>query len=131
MGNLFLEAYQATGNEYYYQAAEKVGSALNMGSMFRGGWNYMIDFAGDRSLKQWYNTIGKNGWRLKEFQHYYGNSTFDDDVTINAALFLLKMYLEKLDPVRKPSLDKSINRRNTLFQSPDCREYCNFSRRSF
>lgn len=77
--------------------------------MFRGGWNYMIDFAGDRSLKQWYNTIGKNGWRLEEFQHYYGNSTFDDDVTANAALFLLRMYLEKLDPVWKPSLDKAIS----------------------
>jgi hypothetical protein len=35
----------------------------------------MIDFAGDRSLKEWYNTIGKNGWRLEEFQHYYGNDT--------------------------------------------------------
>jgi len=109
IGNLFLEAYQATGNEYYYQAAEKVGSALIWGQCSEGGWNYMIDFAGDRSLKQWYNTIGKNGWRLEEFQHYYGNSTFDDDVTANAALFLLKMYLEKLDPVWKPSLDKAIS----------------------
>ena len=109
IGNLFLEAYQATGNEYYYQAAEKVGSALIWGQCSEGGWNYMIDFAGDRSLKQWYNTIGKNGWRLEEFQHNYGNSTFDDDVTANAALFLLKMYLEKLDPVWKPSLDKAIS----------------------
>ena len=109
IGNLFLEAYQATGNEYYYQSAEKVGSALIWGQCSEGGWNYMIDFAGDRSLKQWYNTIGKNGWRLEEFQHYYGNSTFDDDVTANAALFLLKMYLEKLDPMWKPSLDKAIS----------------------
>ena len=26
----------------------------------------------------WYDTIGNNGWRLEEFQHYYGNATFDD-----------------------------------------------------
>ena len=26
----------------------------------------------------WYDTIGANGWRLEEFQHYYGNATFDD-----------------------------------------------------
>ena len=109
MGNLFLQAYQATGNEYYYKAAEKVGSALIWGQSSEGGWNYMIDFAGDRSLKQWYNTIGKNGWRLEEFQHYYGNSTFDDDVTANAANFILRMYLEKLDPLWKPSLDKAIS----------------------
>lgn len=37
IGNLFLEAYQATGNEYYYQAAEKVGSALIWGQCSGGG----------------------------------------------------------------------------------------------
>lgn len=109
MGHLFLDAYRTTGDEYYYRAAEKTASALIWGQNYEGGWNYVIDFAGDRSLKQWYNTIGRNGWRLEEFQHYYGNSTFDDDVTSNAARFLLRMYLEKLDPVWKPALDKSID----------------------
>ena len=85
MGHLFLDAYEATGDEYYYLAAEKTASAIIWGQSHEGGWNYMIDFAGDRSLKKWYNTIGKNGWRLEEFHHYYGNSTFDDDVTSNAA----------------------------------------------
>jgi PelA/Pel-15E family pectate lyase len=109
MGHLFLDAYETTGNEYYYQAAEKTASAIVWGQSHEGGWNYMIDFAGDRSLKQWYNTIGKNGWRLEEFHHYYGNSTFDDDVTSNAAMYLLRMYLIKMDPKWKPSLDKAIN----------------------
>lgn len=109
MGHLFLDAYKVTGNEYYYQAAEKTASALVWGQSPEGGWHYMIDFAGDRSLKKWYNTIGKNGWRLEEFQHYYGNSTYDDDVTSDAARFLLRIYLEKLDPVWKPALDKAIN----------------------
>ena len=109
MGHLFLDAYRATGDEYYYQAAEKTASALIWGQSHEGGWNYVIDFAGDRSLKNWYNTIGKNGWRLEEFQHYYGNSTYDDDVTSNAARFLLRIYLEKLDPAWKPALDKAIN----------------------
>jgi PelA/Pel-15E family pectate lyase len=79
------------------------------GQGYEGGWNYMVDFAGDRSLKHWYSTIGKNGWRLEEFQHYYGNSTFDDDVTSDAARFLLRMYLEKLDPKYKPALEKAID----------------------
>lgn len=108
MGHLFLDAYRATGSEYYYQSAEKAANAIIWGQSHEGGWNYMIDFAGDRSLKQWYNTIGKNGWRLEEFQHYYGNSTFDDDITSDAARFLLRMYLEKLDPGYKPALDKAI-----------------------
>lgn len=109
MGHLFLDAYRATGNEYYYQAAEKAAMAIIWGQSHEGGWHYMIDFAGDRSLKQWYNTIGKNGWRLEEFQHYYGNSTFDDDITSDAARYLLRIYLEKLDPSYKPALDKAIN----------------------
>jgi hypothetical protein len=109
MGHLFLDAYRATGNEYYYQAAAKAASAIIWGQSHEGGWNYMIDFAGDRSLKQWYNTIGKNGWRLEEFQHYYGNSTFDDDISSDAARFLLRMYIEKMDPVYKPALGKAID----------------------
>lgn len=108
-GHVLLEAYQVTGNEYFYYAAEKAATALMKGQSREGGWNYMIDFAGEESLKRWYNTIGKNGWRLEEFQHYYGNDTYDDDVTSDAARLLLKMYLEKKDPKYKSALDKAIN----------------------
>jgi PelA/Pel-15E family pectate lyase len=109
MGHLFLDAYRTTGDEYYYQAAAKAAAALIWGQSNEGGWHYMIDFAGDRSLKKWYSTIGKNGWRLEEFQHYYGNDTYDDDVTSDAARFLLRMYLVKMDATYKPPLDKAIN----------------------
>jgi PelA/Pel-15E family pectate lyase len=108
VGHMLLDAYHATGNEYFYHSAEKAADALIWGQSNEGGWNYMIDFAGDRSLKKWYETIGKNGWRLEEFQHYYGNDTYDDEVTSDAARFLLKMYLEKLDPKYKPALDKAL-----------------------
>ena len=109
MGHLFLDAYRATGDEYYYEAAEKAAQALVWGQLDCGGWNYIIDFAGDRSLKEWYATIGKNGWRLEEFQHYYGNATFDDDVSSDSARFLLRMYLEKLDTKWQYPLEKAIS----------------------
>lgn len=109
VGHVLLDAYRVTGEEYYYQAAQKAAAAIIWGQNHEGGWNYMIDFAGDRSLKEWYATIGKNGWRLEEFQYYYGNSTFDDDVSTDAARFLLRMYLQKLDPVYKPALFKAID----------------------
>jgi len=109
MGNLFLDAYQITKDEYYYQAAERVAEALIWGQHPGGGWNYMIDFAGDRSLKEWYNTIGKNAWGFEEHNQYYGNATFDDVTTSKAAEFLLRIYLEKLDPRFKPALDKAID----------------------
>ena len=89
MGHLFLDAYKATGDSFYYRAADRAARALIWGQLPCGGWNYIVDFAGDRSLKHWYATIGKNGWRLEEFQHYYGNATFDDDVSSDAARFLL------------------------------------------
>ena len=109
VGQMLIDAYIVTKNEVFYHAAEKAAAALIWGQSHEGGWNYMIDFAGDKSLQNWYATIGKNGWRLEEFQHYYGNDTFDDDVTSNAARFLLRMYLLKLDPKYKPALDKAIN----------------------
>ena len=108
MGHLFLDAYHATGDEYYYQAAEKAANALIWGQLPSGGWNYMIDFGGDRSLRDWYDTIGRNAWRLEEFQHYWGNGTFDDAGTAEAAKLLLRLYVEKRDPKFKPALDKAI-----------------------
>ena len=75
---MYLDAYHATGDERYYQAAERTALAIAAAQHSSGGWNYIHDFAGEASLKKWYDTIGKNGWRLEEFQHYYGNATFDD-----------------------------------------------------
>lgn len=108
MGQLFLDAYHATGDEYYYRAADQVAGALMAGQLPCGGWNYLIDFAGEASLRGWYDTIGRNGWRLEEFLHYYGNATFDDSVSSLAAQLLLRIYVEKHDPKFKPALDRAI-----------------------
>lgn len=108
MGHLFLDAFHATGDEYYYRAAEQVASALMFAQHPSGGWNYIADFAGEDSLKKWYDTIGKNAWRLEEFQHYYGNATFDDAGTAESAKFFLRLYVEKKDPKYKTPLDKAI-----------------------
>jgi hypothetical protein len=109
VGHLFLDAYHATGDEFYYAAAERVAGAIIYAQHPSGGWNYVADFGGEAALKEWYSTIGKNAWRLEEFQHYYGNATFDDVGTAEAAKFLLRLYVEKLDPKYRPSLDKTID----------------------
>jgi PelA/Pel-15E family pectate lyase len=108
MGHLFLDAYHATHDEYYYRAAEAVGGALIKAQHPSGGWNYLADFAGERSLKEWYDTIGRNAWRMEEFQHQWGNATFDDAATAASATFVLRLYVEKRDPKYKPALDKAI-----------------------
>ena len=102
-------AYHATGDEYYYRCAETIARALIWGQLPCGGWNYLFDFAGENSLKEWYATVGKSAWRLEEFQHYYGNATFDDSGTMEAAKFLLRIYVEKYDPAYRPALEKAIS----------------------
>lgn len=108
VGHLMLDAYHATHDEYYYQCAEKIANTLIWGQLPCGGWNYMFDFAGENSIRQWYATIGKNAWRLEEFQHYYGNATFDDEGTMQAAKFLLRLYVEKYNPAYRAPLEKTI-----------------------
>lgn len=108
VGNILLDAYHATGDEYYYQQAEKVAMALIWGQLECGGWNYVFDFAGEASLKDWYRTVGHSGWRLEEFQHYYGNATFDDSATTSCAKFLLRIYMEKRDAAFRPAVDKAM-----------------------
>ncbi|MET0164502.1 MAG: pectate lyase, partial [Vicinamibacterales bacterium] len=106
VGHVYLDAYHANGDERFYEAAFRTAMAVKQAQRPEGGWNYIHDFQGEGSLKHWYDTIGRNGWRLEEFQHYYGNATFDDAGTAVASQFMLRMYLEKGDerfknPVRK------------------------------
>lgn len=109
MGQIFLDAYHATGDEQYYDAAVRAADALIAGQHPSGGWNYIIDFDGEDSLRRWYETIGRNGWRLEEFQHYYGNATFDDHATVECGRFLLRLHLEKRDPRFRAALDKAVD----------------------
>lgn len=108
MGHLMLDAYHATSDEFYYAAATKIAGAIIYAQHDSGGWNYVADFGGERSLKKWYATIGKNAWRLEEFHHYYGNATFDDGGTAEAAKFLLRLYLEKSEKRYRQPLYKAI-----------------------
>lgn len=108
MGEVFLDAHAATGDALYYDAAVRTARALIRAQHPSGGWNYCADFAGEESLRAWYATVGRNAWRLEEFQHYYGNATFDDSVTASAARFLLQLYLARRDEAFRPALDRAI-----------------------
>jgi PelA/Pel-15E family pectate lyase len=108
MGHLFLDAHHATRDELYYRAAAKTAAALIRGQHRSGGWNYVVDLAGEASLRDWYDTVGRNAWRLEEFQRYSDNATFDDMVTAEAATLLLRLYAEKRDPLVRAALDKAI-----------------------
>ena len=109
MGNIFLDAYHATGDEYYFQAAEQAAAALVWAQLECGGWNYMADFAGEASLRDWYERVAA-GYRYcaQEHLHYSGNATFDDG-TIDAATFLLRLYAERWDARWRPALERAVD----------------------
>lgn len=108
MGHAFLDAYHSTGDEQFYEAAKSAADALVRGQHPAGGWNYVIDTAGEESLRRWYDTYGKNAWRMEEFQRYYGNATFDDAGTSEASQLLLRLYLEKREPAYLAPLQMAV-----------------------
>jgi PelA/Pel-15E family pectate lyase len=108
MGHLFLDAFHATGDPYYWRAAEAAAGALIRGQHRSGGWNYFIDFAGPASTRRWYSTIGRNAWRMEEFQHYSDNATFDDAGTAEAMQLMLRMYFERREARYRAPLDRAI-----------------------
>ena len=108
VGETLLEAFQLTGDDFYYRQARRVADAVMDAQLPCGGWNYLYDYAGEESTRQWYATIGRSAWRLEEFQHYYGNATFDDAVSTSCAGFLLRCWLAGKDAEVKSALDKAI-----------------------
>jgi len=108
MGHLFLDAWRATGDEDYFAAAAAAGRALVRGQHPSGGWDYVIDTAGEESLKRWYGTYGQNAWRMEEFHHHYGNATFDDAGTAEASQLMLRLYLAKREREWRRPLDRAI-----------------------
>lgn len=108
MGHLFLDAWRATGDRAFLRAAEAAGQALAEGQHPAGGWNYLIDTAGEASLRRWYDTIGRNAWRMEEFQHYFGNATFDDAGTAEASQLMLRLFVETGDERWRGPLDRAV-----------------------
>lgn len=109
MGHLFLDAFNATGDPYYYDAAARTADALIAGQHRSGGWNYFIHRGGPRAARRWYETVGRNGWRLEEFQHYSDNATFDDAGTAESMQLLLRLYMVRHEARFRPPLDRAIN----------------------
>ena len=108
MGHLFLDAFNATGDPYYYEAAARAADALIAGQHRSGGWNYFIDRRGPAAARHWYETVGSNGWRLEEFQHYSDNATFDDAGTAETMQLLLRLYMIRHEARFRPPLDRAI-----------------------
>ena len=110
MGHTFLDAYEATQDPYYLKAAEAAAEVLIWGQHPSGGWPYMLDFSGEISLKDWYAKV-REGYThcAQEHSHYYGNCTYDDGVTYDSGMFLLRMYLLNMDSKYKIPVERCLD----------------------
>lgn len=82
VGMAYLEAYQATTDEFYLNSATETAEALIYGQLESGGWTNCIDFdpKGERTA-QYRNGKGRGK----------NNSSLDDDQTQSAIRFLVKL----------------------------------------
>ncbi|MFB3854845.1 MAG: pectate lyase [Vicinamibacterales bacterium] len=108
VGMAFLDAYDATRDPFYLQAARRAADALVFGQHPLGGWHYFIDFD-PAGLEEWYSErASKFLFGYEEYRHYYGNATNDDQVTSSAAEFLLRFYTTTMDTAYRAPLLKAL-----------------------
>jgi len=84
VGEAFMDAYQATGESCYLDAARDAAYALVRGQLRTGGWYYHIEFDPEKRLSYGYRDIPE---RKKQKQ----KTTLDDDTTQSALRFLMRM----------------------------------------
>lgn len=82
VGAAFLDAYEATGDPFYLEAARETAHGLARGQLQSGGWTYMIEFdPGQRRRFAYRDGGGPAGRNV---------STLDDDTTQAALRFLVR-----------------------------------------
>ncbi|HUG38525.1 MAG TPA: pectate lyase, partial [Candidatus Limnocylindrales bacterium] len=108
VGSVLLDAYEATGDDAYLRGARQAADALVFGQHHLGGWHYFIDFD-PAGVPEWYETqASRFHYGLEEFRHYYGNATYDDQVTQDAARFLLRFYSATREAAYREPLLKAL-----------------------
>ena len=90
VGLALLDAYQATGDQFYLEAAKKAGHCLVRGQLQSGGWDYRIVFDDKERARYAYRADG-----AEEAKGRRNTSTLDDNTT-QAALRLLMALDETL-----------------------------------
>ncbi len=107
VGEMFLDAFRATGDSLYLAYAKRVADAIVWGQHSAGGWHYLIDFD-MTGIRKWYDDVASKCWGWEEYYHYYGNCTFDDDATTSSVEYLLRLYDLIRDPAYRGPLLKGL-----------------------
>jgi len=86
VGMVFLEAYRATGEEFYREAARKAGHCLVRGQLCSGGWDYRIEFDTAQRKRCAYR-VDPSDPRARQ----RNTSTLDDNTTQAAVRLLVRL----------------------------------------
>ena len=106
VGMAYLDAYEATNDAAFLNAAKRAADALILGQHPTGGWHYMVDFE-PNGVQQWYRSkASKFKWGMEEQRFFKNNASLDDGNSQNVIRFLLRLYLVSKDkkyeaPMRK------------------------------
>jgi hypothetical protein len=89
VGMAYLDAYEATGDGYYLEAASEVALALVRGQYCSGGWDYFIEFDSQKRAQFPYRVDG----RCKEGAPAQPErpTTLDDNITQAAVRLLMRV----------------------------------------
>jgi PelA/Pel-15E family pectate lyase len=104
VGEAFLRAYRATGDQRYLEAARAAARALAWGQLETGGWDYRIDFDEEQS-RRWYFRRDQGKLTPEEAARRRNTSTFDDDNSQSALRFLMGVCRETKDAEIQEALD--------------------------
>jgi hypothetical protein len=96
VGFAYLDAYRATGDQRYLDAALAAARALVWGQLEVGGWDYLVDFSEEADRKWAYRRHANDGRPLSEKSHQ--RATFDDDTSQSALRFLIAVDQATADP---------------------------------
>ena len=107
VGEMLIEAWLATGDSNYRLYAERVAETLIRGQLSCGGWHYFID-QDTIGMKAYYHDYLSTIWGWEEHTKYYGNATFDDETTVSATRFLLRLYSATNNIYYKKAVDKAL-----------------------
>ncbi len=99
IGQVYLNAYEATGEQLYLDAARDAASALLQGQLRTGGWFYHIEFDPVKRQRYGYRDVPeRKGQRQK--------TTLDDNTTQSAVRFLMR--LDKLLQFRDQKIHEAV-----------------------
>ena len=91
VGMAYLEAYEATGDRYYLEAARDVARALVRGQYCSGGWDYFVEFDPQKRSAFPYRADGRCGAQTPAPAATERPTTLDDNVTQAAARLLMRV----------------------------------------